>query len=264
MTEGEAAGLVTNRRDDHGVLTLSLNDPSTYNALSSRMINRLQTEVTSANNDNETRVIVLRGMGKGFCAGHDLGEVLSFEDDNACRGMLRSCAALMQSIHCSAKPTIVQVHGAASAAGCQIVASADLAFADEAAQFATPGVNIGLFCSTPMVALGRAVSSKHALQMLLTGDPISAQQAVEIGLINEVVPAGGLEARVSEVARRIASKSSHVVGMGKVAFRRQMNLSLSDAYEMCNEVVIANLKAADAKEGIHAFLNGRPPRWRDS
>ena len=264
MTEGGTAGLVMNWRDDHGVLTLSLNDPSTYNALSSTMIKRLHAEVTDANDDHETRVIVLSGMGKGFCAGHDLSEVLSFEDDDECRVMLRSCAALMQAIHCSAKPIIVQVHGAASATGCQIVASADLAFADEAAQFATPGVNIGLFCSTPMVALGRSVSSKHALQMLLTGDPISARQAVEIGLINEVVPAGRLEARVSEVARRIASKSSHVIAMGKVAFRRQMHLSLSEAYEMCNEVVVANLKAHDAKEGIDAFLNKRPPNWHDS
>jgi len=180
-----------------------------------------------------------------------LDEVISLKCESDQYKLLGHCARLMQAIHVSPKPVITQVHGIAYAAGCQLVASSDLAFSTEDARFATPGVNIGLFCSTPMVALSRAVADKHALRMLLTGESISAKEAVDIGLINEAVRAERIDVYVQEIART-------------VAFRQQLSLPLQDAYELCNDVVVENLKASDAKEGVAAFLEKRQPQWKDS
>lgn len=263
--EGDMASnvLKTHCRDD-GVLVLTLDRPEAYNSLSLPLIEALKSALESAKKDVSVRVIVIRGSGQGFSAGHDLGEVLSLETDAQRHALLEACAAMMQSVHRCPKPVIAQVHGAAYAAGCQLVATADLAFASEDARFATPGVNTGLFCSTPMVALSRAVTAKRSLRMLLTGKPISAEEAAEIGLINEAVPADQLEAVVLDIAREIASKSSYVVQLGKTAFREQAGMSLADAYAYCNTVVVDNLKANDAREGISAFLEKRTPRWSDS
>ena len=246
-----------------GVLVLTMNRPDAYNSLSLDLIEALSCAIRDAQAAPEARVIVVRGAGRGFCAGHDLQEVLGFETDDGLRALLEACANMMALIKESPKPIITQVHGAASAAGCQMVASSDLAFASTEAIFSTPGVHIGLFCSTPMVALSRAVSRKHSLQMLLTGDPVDATFAEKIGLINEAIPPGQLSARVMEVAKKIASKSSFVVQLGKSAFVEQSAKSAEDAYTYCNEVVIRNLKAEDAQEGISAFLQKRTPRWTD-
>ncbi len=246
-----------------GVRVLTLCRPQAYNSLSSALIGALQDACDEAAREPAVRVLVIRGAGRGFCAGHDLDEVLGIAAESGHYALLEACARMMQTIHHLPKPVIAQVHGMASAAGCQLVASADLAFAAEDARFATPGVNIGLFCSTPMVALSRAVGAKQSLKMLLTGQPIDAAEAVRIGLINEAVPADALERRVGEIAALIASKSSHVVGLGKRAFRRQAEMPLEAAYAYCNDVVVRNLKAADAQEGIAAFLEKRAPRWHD-
>lgn len=266
MAEGRAAppgDLLTVRDEPNGVRLLALNRPSAYNSLSQPLIEALQAAAEAARHDPAVRVLVIRGQGKGFCAGHDLAEVLAFETDAERYALLEACAAMMQTLHHLPKPVIAQVHGTASAAGCQLVATADLAFAAEDARFATPGVNIGLFCSTPMVALGRAVGAKQAMKMLLTGQAIGAEEAVRIGLINEALPAERLDARVLEVAALIAAKSSHVVGLGKRAFRRQAEMPLEAAYAFCNDVVVRNLKAEDATEGIAAFLEKRAPQWQD-
>jgi len=246
-----------------GVRILTLNRPESYNALSLDLISAITAEIASAADDAAVRVLVIRGAGRGFCAGHDLDEVMALEVDDDRRTLLQACSTMMQAVVRGPVPVIAEIHGSATAAGCQLAASADLAFAADDARFATPGVNIGLFCSTPMVALGRAVGPKHALKMLLTGEPISAQTAVEIGLINEAIPIGELHERVLETARMIASKSTHVVGLGKRAFRHQDEMPLAEAYDFCTEVVIDNLKAEDAAEGIDAFLEKRKPVWRD-
>lgn len=248
---------------DGGVRVLRLNRPDAYNALSSELIDALQTALDAARDDAAARVLVIRGAGRGFCAGHDLDELRRMTSDADRLALLEACARMMRTIHHLPKPVIAQVHGAASAAGCQLVATADLAFAAEDARFATPGVNIGLFCSTPMVALSRAVGPKHAMRMLLTGEAIGAREAVAIGLINDAAPAAELDAVVERTARLIASKSSHVVGLGKRAFRHQAPMPLDEAYAYCNGVVIENLKADDAAEGVAAFLEKRAPDWRD-
>ncbi len=264
MTPPEEQAVLESRDRDNGVRVLTLNRPDAYNSLSRPLIDALQVACDEARDDPAVRVIVIRGNGRGFCAGHDLDEVLSIDHDADHYALLEACAKMMQSLHHSPTPVIAEIHGVASAAGCQLVATADLAFAANDARFITPGVNIGLFCSTPMVALSRAVGAKQALKMLLTGQPIDADEAVRIGLINEAVPAENLETRVLEVAGQIASKSSYVVGLGKQAFRRQLEMPLHDAYTHCNDVVVENLKANDANEGISAFLEKRTPKWSDT
>ncbi|SLN77706.1 enoyl-CoA hydratase [Oceanibacterium hippocampi] len=261
---GREENLLLSDLDSGGVLVLTMNRPEAYNALSVDLIHALTGAVRAAMENRDVRVIVLRGAGRGFSAGHDLAEVLSFESDDEHRALLESCAAMMQLLDSCPKPVIAAIHGSAFAAGCQLVATVDLAFAEETARFSTPGVNIGLFCSTPMVALSRAVSSKRSLRMLLTGAPISAAEAAAIGLINEAVPSERLDETVMSVAREIASKSSYVVQLGKAAFKAQKGMELADAYSYCNEVVVENLKARDASEGISAFLEKRDPEWSDS
>ena len=271
--QAAAEDLVLADRGEDGVLRLTLNAPRSRNALSESMMTALLSALQEAAQDAAVRVIVIAANGPVFCAGHNLKEITaarSAPENAADRGrayftrILNQCSALMASIPAHPKPVIAEVAGTATAAGCQLVASCDLAFAAESAGFATPGVHIGLFCSTPMVALSRNVARKHAMEMLLTGDPCPAPRAAEIGLINRAVPDEDLTAEVMEAARKIAGKSTATVAFGKPAFYRQAELPLGEAYEYAAAVMVENMLARDAEEGISAFIEKRPPRWTDS
>jgi len=259
------AALILTTRDD-AVLTLTLNRPQARNALSEGLMAALQAALDTAGHDPTVRVVIIAANGPAFSAGHDLKEITPHWRDGD-RGrhyfdrLMKQCARLMQTIVRLPKPVIAQVHGVATAAGCQLVASCDLAVAADGAKFATPGVNIGLFCSTPMVALSRNVSRKEAMEMLLTGEMITAARAREIGLINRVVAADALRAETLKLAELIAAKSRTVVAIGKEAFYRQLELGLSSAYDYAGEVMTRNLMEADAEEGISAFIGKRPPTW---
>ncbi|NKB51255.1 MAG: enoyl-CoA hydratase [Rhizobiaceae bacterium] len=250
-----------------GVLRLVLNNPPA-NTLSEAMLAALQTALDAAENDAAVRVIIIAANGHLFCAGHDLKELTPHrQDDDRGRAYFKTlmdrCSTVMQSIVNHPKPVIAEVNGLATAAGCQIVASADLAIASEDATFCTPGVHIGLFCSTPMVALSRNVLRKHAMEMLLTGEAITPSHAREIGLINRVVPVEYLEKITLQYARNIAKKSSHTLKFGKQAFYQQAEMSLADAYAHTAQVMTENMLAPDAEEGIGAFLDDRTPEWHD-
>lgn len=250
------------RHDDHGVTTLTLNRPQARNALSQGMLRALLNAFAALAVDDSVRVVILAGAGPAFCAGHDLKEIRAADYGRDYTEVLfGDCAELMQTIVNLPKVVIARVHGIATAAGAQLVASADLAIAADDARFATPGVNIGLFCSTPMVALSRNVAHKHALQMLLTGDLIDAPTALRFGLINELVPVAKLESQTLALARKIASKSPLTLAIGKKAFYRQAELPLANAYAYTRDVMVANLEARDAQEGINAFIDKREPTW---
>jgi len=258
--------LVLSARDD-AVLTLTLNRPGARNALSEGVIAALQAALDDAGHDPTVRVVVIAANGPAFCAGHDLKEMAPHWRDGD-RGrhyydrLMKQCSRMMQTIVRLPKPVIAQVHGIATAAGCQLVASCDLAVATEDARFATPGVNIGLFCSTPMVALSRNVARKEAMEMLLTGDMMPAARAREIGLINRVAPAETLRAEALKLAQQIAGKSRATVAIGKEAFYRQLEMPLSAAYDYASEVMTRNMLEADAEEGICAFIDKRDPKWQ--
>ncbi|MBB4199765.1 enoyl-CoA hydratase [Rhodoblastus sphagnicola] len=250
------------RADDQGVVTLTLNRPQSRNGLSLGLLQVLREALAEIDADPDARVVVIAGAGPAFCAGHDLKELRAKNyDPSYVDELFAVCAEVMQAIVNLSKPVIARVHGVATAAGAQLVASADLAFASEDARFATPGVNIGLFCSTPMVALSRNVGKKHAMQMLLSGDLIDAPTAKNFGLVNEIVPPSELEATTLAFARKIAAKSPLTLAIGKKAFYRQAELPLADAYAFTREVMAENLKARDAREGIGAFLDKRQPVW---
>ncbi|MGU3668753.1 enoyl-CoA hydratase [Methylobacterium sp. A49B] len=249
------------RSDDGGVATLTLNRPEARNALSMALMNALQEQLDAIRQDPGVRVVILRGAGPAFCAGHDLKEMRADPSRAATEAVFRTCARLMLSLTRLPQPVIARVHGIATAAGCQLVATCDLAICAESARFATPGVQIGLFCSTPMVALSRAVSRKAALEMLLVGEPIEAAEALRIGLVNRVVPEAELDAAVGALAVRIAGKARRVLAIGKEAFGRQIEMGLEEAYGYTAEVMTRNMMMADAQEGIDAFLGKRPPRW---
>ena len=251
-----------------GLLRLNLNNSQSKNALSEDMISALINCIDSASNDHSIKVIIIAASGNVFCAGHDLKEITEARDsqdggDLYFKGLFDSCSSLMQLIINTPKPIIAQVDGVSTAAGCQLVASCDLAIASDVSKFATPGVNIGLFCSTPMVALSRNVHKKNAIEMLLTGDMIDCKKAKEIGLINEYVSPDNLNDSVLHLAEKIASKSSRTLATGKKAFYKQAEMSLADAYEYTSEVMKENLLRSDAKEGIKAFLEKRTPKWDD-
>ena len=254
------------REDDNGVVTLTLNTPRNLNALSLEMLEALIAEFDAIANDDQARVIVLAGEGSALSAGHDLKEMQAHRND-CDRGrayyveLFARCSALMRAIVALPKPVIAAIEGVATAAGCQLVATCDLAIAAETARFATPGVNIGLFCSTPMVALTRAVGRKAAMEMLLTGELIDAPHAYALGLVNRVVPEAELDAAVSALAGQIVAKSPLTLAIGKEAFYRQAEMGLDDAYAFASEVMTRNMLAHDAAEGIDAFLTKRPPVW---
>jgi enoyl-CoA hydratase/carnithine racemase len=254
--------LVT-RQDSDGVVRLTLNRPEMRNALSLEMMRQLMAHLESMAHDNQVRVIILSGNGAAFCAGHDLKEMRA-EPTPVFYGKVFALAGrLMMAITDFPRPIIAEVHGIATAAGCQLVATCDLAIAADDAKFATPGVNIGLFCSTPMVALSRAVAPKHAMEMLLTGDMIGAEEAQEIGLINRHVPAAQLADATMALARKIAAKSVYTIKVGKGAFYRQLDMDLKHAYDYASHIMTENMQAIDAHEGIDAFLCKRHPVWQD-
>ncbi|MEI2385895.1 enoyl-CoA hydratase [Breoghania sp. JC706] len=252
---------------EDGILRLTLNMPERMNALSEAMMASLSSALSRAGEDDAVRVVVIDAApGKVFCAGHDLKELTAHRSD-ADRGrayftdIMGRCSALMQQIVSHPKPIIAAVAGVATAAGCQLVASCDLAIATDRATFCTPGVNIGLFCSTPMVALSRNASRKQAMEMLLTGESIDASTAKDFGLINRIVPSEYLDTVVTKYAAVIASKSPLTLKIGKEAFYAQAEMSLEDAYNYCANVMVENMLARDAEEGIGAFLEKRAPEW---
>ena len=254
--------------DNDGILRLTLNDSGRRNALSEAMLEALAQAIADAGENSQVRVVVLAANGPAYCAGHDLKEMTAgraAEDGGQAyfAKVMAMCSATMQAIVNCPKPVIAEVTGIATAAGCQLVASCDLAFAADTAQFSTPGVHIGLFCSTPMVALSRNVSSKHAMEMLLTGDMIPATRAEDIGLINRAVPSADLREATMGMARKIASKSVMILATGKRAFYAQREMPLAEAYVYASSVMVENMLARDAEEGIGAFLEKRSPQWQD-
>jgi enoyl-CoA hydratase/carnithine racemase len=248
---------------DQGVLRLTLNRPEARNALSVALMSALLDALGRAAKAPQARVVVIAGAGPAFCAGHDLRELRTDQRRETYERLFAQCSELMLAIVRLPKPVIAEVHGVATAAGCQLVATCDLAVAAEDARFATPGVNIGLFCSTPMVALTRAVGRKAAMEMLLTGKLVDASSAQAIGLVNRVVRRDKLRDAVDDLAREIAGKSALTVAIGKEAFYRQAELDLAAAYRYAAEVMTTNMLARDAGEGIDAFLAKRPPVWHD-
>jgi enoyl-CoA hydratase/carnithine racemase len=261
----DAAPLLISTRND-GVLRVALNRPAQRNSLSSELIDGLAAALEGAARDGATRVIVIAAVGDAFCAGHDLKQLQALRagaDGGAVAyaALFSRCSAMMQAIVTNPKPVIAMVQGAAVAAGCQLVASCDLAVASTAARFATPGVNIGLFCSTPMVALSRSVPRKAAMEMLLTGEMIDAEKAWRIGLVNRLAAPPMLEAETMALAGLIAAKPRHTLKTGKEAFYRQMEMSLAEAYDHASKVMTENMLGAEAEEGIGAFLEKRDPHW---
>jgi len=248
----------------NGISRIKLNEPGTYNALSSKTLKSLINIFKRLNNENKTKVIIIEGSGKGFSAGHDLKEIRSLKNKKKeYKKLFNTCSKLMLEIIEGRKPVIAKVHGAAFAAGCQLVASCDLAISSDDAIFATPGVNIGLFCSTPMVAVSRKVNRKRTMKMLLTGDSINADHAKEIGLINDHFPISRLEDEVLNLAKKIASKSNLTIKIGKKAFYKQLEMPLNRAYNYTSKVMTENAMYLDAQEGISAFLEKRKPNWKN-
>ncbi|WP_323795569.1 enoyl-CoA hydratase [Nisaea sp.] len=249
------------REDRDGVARLTLNRPKAYNALSLGLMAALQNELEEIASNRTIKAVVIEGSGKGFCAGHDLREMRSRTDETFHQTVFAACSKLMLTITDLPQPVIAKVHGIATAAGCQLVATADLAIAADSTRFGTPGVNIGLFCSTPMVAVSRAIPRKQVMEMLLTGEMIDAGTAVTHGLINRAVPETDLENAVQEMVGKIASKSPLVLKTGKKAFYRQLEMTLAEAYAYTSQVMVDNMQARDATEGIDAFIEKRTPEW---
>ena len=245
------------------VLTLVLDRPQARNALSVELMTEIERELATAAADRSIKVLILGATGPAFSSGHDLKQMRATRDRSIYEQLFEQCSRMMMSIVRLPQPVIARVQGVATAAGCQLVASCDLAVAAASARFATPGVNIGLFCSTPMVALSRNVSRKHSMEMLLTGEMVGAEEAMRIGLVNRVVPDADLDRATTELAQAIANKSGHVLRIGKEAFYRQLELGLTDAYAYTSRVMTENMMARDAEEGIGAFLEKRKPEWRE-
>ena len=250
------------RHEAGAVARLVMNRPEARNALSVALMGALREELDALARDTDIRAVIIAGNGPAFCAGHDLKEMRANPDRESCEDLFRQCGALMVSITRLPQPVIARVHGIATAAGCQLVATCDLAVAGPHARFATPGVNLGLFCSTPMVALSRAVGRKAAMEMLLTGIPVDGETALRFGLINRVVSEDALDATVDQLAATIAGKSSLTISLGKEAFYRQLELGLEEAYAYASGVMTRNMLADDAAEGIDAFLEKRTPQWK--
>ena len=252
----------------NGVYRLTLNDAKKRNALSEEMMAKLKSSLTDATDNKSIRVIIIAGNGPAFCSGHDLKQMTAGRDNddqglNYFKKVFASCSELMQMIVEHPKPIIAEVSGVAAAAGCQLVACCDLAVAGKSARFITPGVNIGLFCSTPMIALSRNVSNKAAMEMLLTGEMVSADKAEHIGLINRVTDDADLKQETTALAELIASKSSLTLKIGKEAFYKQKDMPLSEAYDFASKVMVDNMLEHDAKEGIGSFLEKRKPKWQN-
>ena len=251
---------IINKKD---ISRIIMDEPKTYNSLSFKNLKDLIKVIKKLDKDNNTKVIIIEGAGKGFSAGHNLKEVKSLKKKKNYQKLFNLCSKLMLLIVEGRKPVIAKVHGAAYAAGCQLVASCDLAFSSRDALFSTPGVNIGLFCSTPMVAVSRKIKRKPMMKMLLTGEPISAKYAKEIGLINDFFPKSKLNNEVLKIAKKIASKSNLTIKIGKQTFYKQLEMPLRKAYSYTSRMMTKNMMAMDAKEGISAFLEKRRPVWKN-
>ena len=247
----------------HGIKNVIINDPKTYNSLSYKTINELIKVFKKLDKDFDTKVIILEGAGKGFSAGHNLKEVRGYKNRSNHLKLFNLCSKLMLQIVEGKKPVIAKIHGAAYAAGCQLAASCDLAYSTKDALFATPGVNIGLFCSTPMVAVSRKINRKIMMKMLLTGEPIKANYAKEIGLINDCFSKAKLNSEVVKMAKKIASKSNLTIKIGKQAFYKQLEMPLRQAYNFTSKMMTINMMSHDAKEGISAFFEKRKPNWKN-
>ena len=263
MSAMPQAGLSALLRDDRdGIATLTLNRPAQMNLLTLEMLGALQSAFDAIASDKSVRVVVLAAAGKGFCAGHDLKEIRALGAPEKIAALFDTCNAMMLSIQNLPQPVIARVQGAAAAAGCQLVAQCDLAVASTAAKFTTPGVNWGFFCSTPGVPIGRNLLRKHAMEMLLTGDLVDAQKALDWGLVNRVVPAEALEAAIAELAGKIAAQPPATVAAGKRAFYQQMDLGVPKAYELAGGVISASFSHAEGREGMDAFIEKRAPDWK--
>ena len=254
---------VTVKNLGNGIKNVKINDPKTYNSLSFATLSLLIKTFQKMDKDNSTRVIILEGVGKGFSAGHNLKEVRGLKKRSRYLKLFNLCSKLMIQIVEGRKPVIAKVHGAAYAAGCQLAASCDLAYSTTTATFATPGVNIGLFCSTPMVAVSRKVTRKIMMKMLLTGEPINAKYAKDIGLINDCYSNKKLNSEVLKIAKTISSKSNLTIKIGKQAFYKQLEMPLGAAYKFTSKMMTLNMASQDAKEGISAFLQKRKPNWKN-
>ena len=246
-----------------GIKKILINDPKTYNSLSFKTLSSLLNSFKKIDKDKDTRVIILEGSGKGFSAGHNLKEVRGISEKSKHLKLFKLCSKLMIQIVEGNKPVIAKVHGAAYAAGCQLVASCDLAYSTSTASFATPGVKIGLFCSTPMVAVSRKINRKRMMEMLLTGDPINAKIAKEIGLINDYFSQKILNKKVLDIAKKISSKSNLTIKIGKKGFYKQLEMPLEKAYDYTSKMMTLNMNSYDAKEGINAFVEKRKPSWKN-
>ncbi len=250
------------REVEDGIAALTLNRPGQYNALSRALLSELQTALDEIGADDSIRVVIIAASGKAFCPGHDLKEMRSSEDKAFHQALFNQCSQMMLTINQLPQPVIAEVGGVAAAAGCQLVANCDLAIASEEASFAVCGINLGLFCATPAVPLSRNLLRKSAMQMLLTGEFISAQKAQTYGLVNEVVEAVDLKQSTRELADKIATKPAHAIKLGKAMFYRQLAMDLSEAYAFADEIMASNMDTEDAREGIDAFLEKREPEWK--
>ncbi|HVB49220.1 MAG TPA: enoyl-CoA hydratase [Burkholderiales bacterium] len=249
------------REDRDGIATLTLNRPEQFNALSGELLERLQAELDALAQDASARVVVIAARGRGFCAGHDLKEIRALGSQERIEGLFRKCSRVMTSLVSLPQPVIARVHATATAAGCQLVAQCDLAVAAEVARFAVSGVNFGLFCSTPSVALARNVGRKQAMEMLLTGEFIDAPTAKTYGLVNRVVPSDQLDAEVAKLAALVASKPQGAVAAGKRQFYQQLEMGLEGAYRLASEVISCNAASDEGREGMDAFIEKRKPNW---
>ena len=258
----EAGSVVLKTSNDEGVVTLTLNRPGQFNALSDELLDSLQNELDVLARDGSVRVIVLAANGRAYCAGHDLKQMRTHADETYYQNLFGRCGRLMQTIVQQPQPVIARVHGIATAAGCQLVASCDMAVASENALFAVSGINVGLFCSAPGVALGRNIGRKRALEMLLTGEFISAHQAANEGLINYAVPEGELDQKVASLCEAICAKSTMAIRTGKEMFYRQLEMGVAHAYEYATGAMACNMMHKDAAEGIDAFMQKRKPVWQ--
>ena len=249
------------RADNQGITTLTLNRPDKFNALSNAVLAALTAELNAIAEDSSVRVVVIKANGKAFCVGHDLKEMRADSQPEAVKDLFGRCGSMMQLIQRLPQPVIASVHAVATAAGCQLVAACDLAIASDKAKFAVSGINLGLFCSTPAVALSRNLTQKHAMEMLLTGDFIDAATAERYGLVNKVVAPDALDAAVQELAAKIAAKLPVAVRMGKQLFYQQLNQPLDKAYALANEAITCNFMQEQTLEGVDAFLEKRKPNW---
>jgi enoyl-CoA hydratase/carnithine racemase len=260
VPQGEQPVLLREVRD--GIATLTMNRPQQMNLLTGGMLAALQAALDEIASDDGVRVVILAANGKGFCAGHDLKEIRALGEQPRIAALFEQCSRMMTSIERLPQPVIARVQGAAAAAGCQLVAQCDLAVAVDSARFVTSGVSWGFFCSTPGVAIGRNLHRKHALEMLLTGDPISAQRALEWGLVNRVVPAEALEGETLALAAKLAAKPPATVRAGKRGFYQQMEMGLERAYALAGQVISADFAHPEGREGMNAFIDKRPPGWK--